>query len=216
MRRPENLRLKYFLKKMALCDVWKLFSYVFLWRWRPKGSVVLKFESCEQRDGTSIVDGDRRFEVLIVFVLKDQVKKVPSLDGGIEQCGSSSCLGGLRSLLNTEGILTSAMFLMSDGSLIWMWNASFAQQCRVLLSVYYCKFSKFFFWVFCGDVVVSDGTGGLISMLWNSFSCAVVGWAFPEVDYISSLYIWNGSFGCTSKDLVVLVLLKKTLNFAFC
>ena len=41
--------------------------------------------------------------------------------------------------------------------------------------------------MFCGDVVVSDGTSGLISMVWNSFfqgpvgftyvfSCAIVGW----------------------------------------
>ena len=52
------------------------------------------------------------------FVLKDQVTKVPSLGGGIELCGSSSCVGGLRSLLNTEGILTLPMFLLSDGSLI--------------------------------------------------------------------------------------------------
>ena len=28
MRRPVKLKLKYFLKKMTLCDVWKLFSYV--------------------------------------------------------------------------------------------------------------------------------------------------------------------------------------------
>ena len=32
-------------------------------------------------------------------------------------------------------------------------------------SVYYCKIFRFCFWVFCGDVVVSDGTGGLISMV---------------------------------------------------
>ena len=140
------------------------------------------------------------------FVLKDQVKKVPSLAGGIELCGSSSCLGGLRSLLNTEGILTLPMFLLSDGSLIWMWSASFAWWCRVLLSLsIIMKSFKFCFWVFCGDVVVSDGTGGLISMVWNSFfqgpvgftyvfSCAVVGWAFPGVDYISFLCIWNWIF----------------------
>ena len=29
---------------------------------------------------------------------------MPPLDGGIELCGSSSCLGALRSMLNTEGI----------------------------------------------------------------------------------------------------------------
>ena len=62
----------------------------------------------------------------------------------------------------------------------------------VALSVNYCKILKFHFWMFCGDVVVSDGTGGLNSMVSNSFfqgslgftyvfSCAVVGWAFPVV-----------------------------------
>ena len=61
--------------------------------------------------------------------------KVPPLGGGIELCGGSSCLGGLRSLLNTVGILTLPMFLLSDGSLIRMSSASFAQQCRVLLSL---------------------------------------------------------------------------------
>ena len=35
----------------------------------------------------------------------------------------------------------------------------------VAVSVYYCKIFKFCCWVFCGDVVVSDGTGGLISMV---------------------------------------------------
>ena len=67
-------------------------------------------------------------------MLEDKVKKVPPLGGGIELCGSSSCLGSLRSLLNTEGILTLPIFLLSDGSLIWMWSASFAWCCRVLLS----------------------------------------------------------------------------------
>ena len=33
MRRPDNLKLEYFLEEMTLCDVWKLFSYVFLWSW---------------------------------------------------------------------------------------------------------------------------------------------------------------------------------------
>ena len=51
--------LKYLLEKMTLCDVWKLLSYVFLWRWRSEGLVVLKFERCEDRDDTSIVDGDQ-------------------------------------------------------------------------------------------------------------------------------------------------------------
>ena len=47
----------------------------------------------------------------------------PSVEGaplgvGIELCGSSSCVGCLRGLLNTEGILTLPMFLLSDRSLI--------------------------------------------------------------------------------------------------
>ena len=58
-------------------------------------------------------------------MLKVQVKKVPTVGGSLELCGSSSCLEGLRSLLNTEGILTLPMFLLSDGSLIQMGSASF-------------------------------------------------------------------------------------------
>ena len=53
-------------------------------------------------------------------MLKDQVKKVLPLGGGIELCGGSSCLGSLRIFLNTVGILTLPMFLLSDGSLIQM------------------------------------------------------------------------------------------------
>ena len=69
-------------------------------------------------------------------MLKDQVKKVPPLGVGIELCKNSSCLEGLRRLLNTEGILTLPMFLLSDGSLIWMWSASFAWWgYKVLLSL---------------------------------------------------------------------------------
>ena len=48
---------------------------------------------------------------------------------------SFSCLGSLRSLLNTVGILTLPMFLLIDGSMTWMWSASFAWRCRVLLSL---------------------------------------------------------------------------------
>ena len=59
-------------------------SYVFLGR-RSKGSVILKFERCEHRDDTSIVDGDHEdVKCELSFVLKDQVKKVPPLGGGIE------------------------------------------------------------------------------------------------------------------------------------
>ena len=58
-RTLEALKLKYFLEKMTLCWVWKLLSYVFLWRWRSKDSVVMKFERCEHRHDTSIVDEDQ-------------------------------------------------------------------------------------------------------------------------------------------------------------
>ena len=76
---------------------------------------------CEHRDDTCIVDGDQEgVKCELSFVLKDEVKKVPLLGGGIELCGCSSCLGGLRSLLNTKGILTLPMFLLSDESLIQM------------------------------------------------------------------------------------------------
>ena len=58
--------------------------------------------------------------MLIVFCVKRPSEEGAPLGWGIELCGSSSFLGGLRSLLNTEGILTLAMFLLSDGSLIQM------------------------------------------------------------------------------------------------
>ena len=54
MRRPLNLKLKYVLEKLTLCDVWKLFSYVFLWRWRSEDSDALKCNRYEHRDGTSL------------------------------------------------------------------------------------------------------------------------------------------------------------------
>ena len=65
-------------------------------------------------------------------MLKDQVKKVPPWEGDKT---TWKFYIGLRSLLNTEGILTLPMFLLSDGSLIPMSSASFAGWCRVLLSL---------------------------------------------------------------------------------
>ena len=64
--------------------------------------------------------------MLIVFCVERPSKEGTPLGGGIELCGSSSFLGGLRSLLNTEGILTLPVFLLSDGSLIQMLSTSFA------------------------------------------------------------------------------------------
>ena len=190
--------------------------------------------------------------MLIVFCVERPSEEGAPFGWGIELCRCSSCVLGLRSFLNTKGILTLSMFLLSDGSLIQMWSASFVQQCRVLLSLsiivifafdleeqlysleqyigciwrlqiqpMYCsrdyncssRFNQqyekstpnFAFDVFSGDMVVSDGTGALISMVWNLlfqgpvgftyvFSCAVVGWAFLVVDYISFLRILNWIF----------------------
>ena len=72
----------------------------------------------------------------VVFCVERPSEEGAPWGGGIELCGSASCLEGLRSLLNTEGILTLPMFLLSDGSLIWMWSASFVQWHRVLLSLF--------------------------------------------------------------------------------
>ena len=58
--------------------------------------------------------------MLIVFCVEIPSEEGAPLGWGIELCGSSSCLGGLRSLLNTEAILTLPMFLLSDESLIQM------------------------------------------------------------------------------------------------
>ena len=41
--------------------------------------------------------------MLIVFSVERPSEEGAPLDGGIELCRSSSCLGSLRSLLNTEG-----------------------------------------------------------------------------------------------------------------
>ena len=45
-------------------------------------------------------------EVLIVFCVERPSEEGAPLDWGMELCRISSCMGGLRSLLNTEGILT--------------------------------------------------------------------------------------------------------------
>ena len=64
--------------------------------------------------------------MLIAFFVERSSEEGSPLGGGIELCGSSSHVGGLINLLNTEGILTLLMFLLSDGSLI---------ECEVLLLI---------------------------------------------------------------------------------
>ena len=56
--------------------------------------------------------------MLIVFCVERPSEEGATLGWGIELCGSSSCVGGLRSLLNTVGVLTLPIFLLSDGFLI--------------------------------------------------------------------------------------------------
>ena len=56
--------------------------------------------------------------MLIIFCVERPIEEVAPLGWGIELYGGSNCLRGLRSLLNTEGILTLPMFLLSDESLI--------------------------------------------------------------------------------------------------
>ena len=54
----------------------------------------------------------------VVFCVERPSQEGAPLGWGIELCGSTSCLGGLRHLLNTEGILTLSLDLLRDGSLI--------------------------------------------------------------------------------------------------
>ena len=56
--------------------------------------------------------------MLIVFCVGRPIEEGALFGWGIEVCGSYSCLGFLRGLLNTEWILTLLMFLLSGGSLI--------------------------------------------------------------------------------------------------
>ena len=58
--------------------------------------------------------------MLNIFSVERPSDKGAPLGWGIELCGRSSCVGGLGSLLNTEGILTLPLFLLSEGSLIQM------------------------------------------------------------------------------------------------
>ena len=58
--------------------------------------------------------------MLIVFCVERPSKEIAPLGWKIELCRMSSCQGGLKSMLNTEGILTLPMFLLSDESLIQM------------------------------------------------------------------------------------------------
>ena len=116
---------------MTLCDVWKFFLLYF-YEGGDVDSVVVKCERYEHRDDTSIVDGDQEgVKCELSSLLKDQVKEMSCPhwvgDGTI---GCSSCVWGVRILLKYWRDCDSPMFLLSDGSLIWMWSASFAQQGR--------------------------------------------------------------------------------------
>ena len=58
--------------------------------------------------------------MLIGLCVEKPHEEEAPFSGGIELYGCSGCVQGLRSLLNTEGILNLLMFLLSDGSLIQM------------------------------------------------------------------------------------------------
>ena len=173
------------IKSFSCIEVWKVWTkgWHFYCRWRS-----------------------RRCDLLIVFCVKRPSNEGAPLGWGIEICGRSSCQGGLRSLLNTEGILTLPMFLLNDGSLMWMWSASFARWCKVLLSLsiivkssssaFGCFVEMWWFlmslvvWFLWSKTLFFQGPVGFTYV----FSCAVVGWAFPVVDYISFLCIWSWIF----------------------
>ena len=160
------------------------------------------------------------------FVLKDQVNKVPPWVGGWANAAV---------LLVCE--VWQVCWILKEFWLCqcfcWVMGFDIKMKCffclmveGVAVSVYYCEIFEFCFWVFSRDVMVSDGTGGFISMIWNSFfegpigfiyviSHGVVGWAFPVIDYVSLLSIWNWIFWCMSKDLMVLMPLKKTITLYF-
>ena len=136
--------------------------------------------------------------LLLQMKIKDQVKKVPPLGGEMEPCGCSSCVWGLRSLLNTKEILTLPKFLLSDGCLIHMWSDSVASWCRMLLSLsFIVKSSSSAFgcfvemWWFLMALVVWflwSGTLSFRDLLVLSMYSAVQLWADG---YVSFLSIWN-------------------------
>ena len=73
--------------------------------------------------------------------------------------------------------------------------------------------------------MLSDGTGALISMVLNSFRDLLVSPMYSAVQLLAEHFQWwiisvfcasgMGSFGYMSKDLMVLVPLKKTLTLYF-
>ena len=77
------------------------------------------------------------------------------------------------------------------------------------------------------DVMVSDGTDGLISVVWNPFfqgpvgvtyvfNCAPVDWAFSVIDYASVLCIWNWIFWMHELRLNGAGAFKENSIFVFC
>ena len=115
--------------------------------------------------------------MLNVFCVKRPSEEGAPLGGGIELCASSSCLGGLRNLLNTEGMLTLPMFLLSDRSLIQVWSASFAWQWRVLLSLAIIVKS------------LSSAFRCFVEMWW--FLIALVVWFYGRKLFLSGTYCFH-------------------------
>ena len=140
-----------------------------------------------------------------MFCVERPSKEGAPLGGGIELCGSSSCVGGLRCLLNTEGILILPMFLWvmdlwyKCEVLLLLDDVGCCCLCLLLWNLLSSAFEYFVeMWLFLKALVVwflwSE------TLFWGPvgftyvFSCAVVGWAFPVVDYINFMDIWNRIF----------------------
>ena len=135
---------------------------------------------------------------------KTKWRKSP-LGWGMELCDFSSCVWGLRSLVNTKG------FWLYHVSIEWWMfytnvRYSFAQWCRVLLFLpVIVKFLSSAFWWFVE--MWWFGFYVLKLFLWGTYSfhpciqlCSC-GWALPVIDYVSFLSIWNWIFWMHKKTL---------------
>ena len=52
------------------------------------------------------------------------------------------------------------------------------------------KSLKFYFWVFCGDLVIYDGNHGLISVVLNSFRDLLVSPMYSGVQLLAGHFQW--------------------------
>ena len=172
------------------------FPIVFLWRWKSKDSVVLNFKRFEHRYDTSIVNGKQKVvKCQLSFVMKDPVKKVPHLVAG----WSYVTVLVVQMVWKVCWILKGFWLCPS-----FCWVMDLWYECEVFLlfhSVGCCclclllwNLLSSVFGVFCRDVVVSNCTGGFISMVWNCFFEGPIG--FTDVFWSSHQLMnqgWRGN-----------------------